>query len=409
MHRAFRSLLILSLVALPASAARRPAAKATAPVAITVDTHADTPSEYLEHPFDLGVVNNHGHFDYPRMKSGELDAEFFAAYVPKSYANKGAAAYCLRIMETIHEMVDRYPTWVRFASSTTEMRAAVKDGKRAILIGIEGGHAIEDSLDLLRAFYRFGARYMTLTHTNSNNWADSSGDEEKHHGLTPFGRDVVHEMNRLGMLVDVSHVSDKTFYDVIETSKAPIIASHSAARALADNPRNMTDEMLRAVAKNHGVVMVNFYPVFLSTAVSQAAAAREERLKPLIAELKAKDPAEGEVYKAEMKRLMDSNPLPKIDWTVIIEHIEHIAKVAGVDSVGIGSDFDGIGEVPRGMEDVSQMPRIREELKRRGYSEADVRKILGENFMRVFAEAERVAKEMQKAAPVSASPAGATE
>jgi membrane dipeptidase len=403
MHRTVRLALVLLLAALPVSAARRPAQKAATPPAITVDTHADTPSEYIDHPFDLGVVNSHGHFDYPRMKSGELDAEFFAAYVPKSYANKGAAAYCLRIMETIHEMVDRYPSWVRFASSTSEMRAAKKDGKRAILIGIEGGHAIEDSLDLLRAFYRFGARYMTLTHTNSNNWADSSGDEAKHNGLTPFGRAVVLEMNRLGMLVDVSHVSDKTFYDVIETSKAPIIASHSSARALADHKRNMTDDMLRAVAKNHGVVMVNFYPVFLATAVAQASVARDERLKPLIAELKAKDPSEGEVYKAEMKRLMDANPLPRIEWTVIVEHIDHIVQVAGVDSVGIGSDFDGIGEVPRGMEDVSQLPRIRDELKRRGYSETDVRKILGENFMRVFAEAERVAKELQK------QPAASTE
>ncbi|MEA2571114.1 MAG: rane dipeptidase [Acidobacteriota bacterium] len=403
MHRTIRLALVLLLAALPLSAARRPAQKPAAPPAITVDTHADTPSEYLDHPFDLGVVNSRGHFDYPRMKSGQLDAEFFAAYVPKSYANKGAAAYCLRIMETIHEMVDRYPAWVRFASSTTEMRAAVKDGKRAILIGIEGGHAIEDSLDLLRAFYRFGARYMTLTHTNSNNWADSSGDEAKHNGLTPFGRSVVREMNRLGMLVDISHVSDKTFYDVIETSKAPIIASHSSARALADHKRNMTDDMLRAVAKNHGVVMVNFYPVFLSTAVAQASVARDERLKPLIAELKAKDPSEGEVYKAEMKRLMDANPLPKIEWTVIVEHIDHIVQVAGIDSVGIGSDFDGIGEVPRGMEDVSQLPRIRDELKRRGYSETDIRKVLGENFMRVFAETERVAKELQK------QPAAATE
>jgi membrane dipeptidase len=397
MHRAIRLALVLLLTALPVAAARRPAQKpATTPPAITVDTHADTPSEYLAHSFDLGVISERGHFDYPRMRAGDLDAEFFAAYVPKSYANKGAAAYCLRIMETIHEMVDRYPTWVRFADSTTSMRAAVKDNKRAILIGIEGGHAIEDSLDLLRAFYRFGARYMTLTHTNSNNWADSSGDEAKHNGLTAFGRDVVREMNRLGMLVDVSHVSDKTFFDVLEVSKAPVIASHSSARAIADHKRNLTDDMLRAVAKNHGVVMVNFYPVFLSTAVAQAAAARDERLKSRIAELKAQDPSEGEVYRSEVKRLLDANPLPRIEWTVIVDHIDHIAKVAGVDSVGIGSDFDGIGDVPRGMEDVSQLTRIPEELKRRGYSDADVRKIMGENFMRVFAQAERVARELQK-------------
>src|SRR5438445_5340474 len=250
------------LVAFPLYAAKAATKKAAPAHAITVDTHADTPTEYMQHPYDLGAWNTRGHFDYPRMKAGALDAEFFAAYVPAKYANNGAAAYCMKIMETIHEMVDNYPQWVRYAKSTSDIRRIVAGGHRAILIGIEGGHAIEDSLDLLRAFYRFGARYMTLTHTNTNNWADSSGDEPKHNGLTPFGRQVVEEMNRLGMLVDVSHVSDKTFYDVIDTTKAPVIASHSSSRALADHKRNMTDDMLRALAKNHGVAMVNFYPVF---------------------------------------------------------------------------------------------------------------------------------------------------
>src|SRR3989442_10937845 len=260
--------------------------------AVTVDTHADTPTEYMEKPFDLGAWNKRGHFDYPRMKAGALDAEFFAAYVPAKYANKGAAAYCLKIMETIHEMVDNYPQWVRFAGSTSDIRKIVAGGHRAILIGIEGGHAIEDSLELLRAFHRFGARYMTLTHTNTNNWADSSTDEAKHNGLTPFGKQVVLEMNRLGMMVDISHVSDKTFYDAIETSKAPVIASHSSARVFSDHPRDMTDDMFRALAKNHGVVQVNFYPVFLSNDVLKASRERGERLKPAIADLKARDPAE---------------------------------------------------------------------------------------------------------------------
>src|SRR5436190_16322563 len=369
MHRNIGiALAIVFFAASPAFAAKKK--PAAAPPSITVDTHADTPTEWMEHPFDLGVVNTRGHFDYPRMKAGDLDAEFFAAYVPAKYANKGAAAFCMTIMETIHEMADRYPAWVRFATSTSEIRSAVKDGKRAILIGIEGGHAIEDSLELLRAFYRFGARYMTLTHTNSNNWADSSGDAAKHDGLTPFGRSVVLEMNRLGMLVDISHVSDKTFYDVIETSKAPVIASHSSARALADHKRNMTDDMLRAVAGNHGVVMVNFYPVFLSNDVIKAYREREERLKPAMAELKAKDPSsEGDVYQAGVKNLMEDNPLPKIPWTLIVDHIDHIVQVAGIDSVGLGSDFDGIGDTPRGMEDVSHLPAIRKELKERGYSD----------------------------------------
>jgi len=331
------------------------------------------------------------------MKAGGLDAEFFAAYVPAKYANRGAAAYCLRIMETIHEMVDRYPALARFATSAADIRAAHAAGKRAILIGIEGGHAIEDSIDLLRAFYRFGARYMTLTHTNSNNWADSSGDEEKHNGLTPFGKEVVLEMNRLGMLVDVSHVSDKTFYDAVTTSKAPVIASHSSARALANAKRNMTDDMLKAVAKNGGVVMVNFYTVFLDDQARLALAEREKKLAPQIADLKAKDPSEGEAYEQGLDELYKQNPLPAVPFTRIVDHIEHIAKVAGVDHVGIGSDFDGIeGNHPAGMEDVSKLPAIRTELKKRGFSEGDVRKIMGENFMRVFAEVERISREMSK-------------
>src|SRR5581483_2482927 len=392
MQRTVRIVLVFLLLAFPLAAAEKRA--------VTVDTHADTPTEYLDHPFDLGAWNKRGHFDYPRMKAGGLDAEFFAAYVPAKYAGNGAAAYCMKIMETIHEMADDYPQWVRFARSASDIRRIVAGGKRAILIGIEGGHAIEDSLDLLRGFYRFGARYMTLTHTNSNDWADSSGDQPKHNGLTPFGKQVVLEMNRLGMLVDVSHVSDKTFYDVIDTTKAPVIASHSSARALDDHPRNMTDDMLRAMAKNHGVVMVNFYPVFLSNQVREAYKEREERLKPAIAELRAKDPSEGPQFQEGMRKLMADNPLPKVPWTVIVDHIDHIVKVAGIDTVGIGSDFDGIGETPEGMEDVSHLPQIREELQRRGYSQADIRKIMGENFMRVFAEAERVARGLRKENPM---------
>lgn len=390
------ALILLLVVTLPATAARhRTKAAPPAPPAVTIDTHVDTPSEFLKEPFDLGVVNKKHSVDYARMKEGGLDAAFFAAYVPAKYANKGAAAYCMTIMETIHEMVDRYPNQARFAASTSEIRAAVKEGKRAILIGIEGGHAIEDSLELLRAFYRFGARYMTLTHFNTNNWADSSGDTAKHNGLTPFGKAVVLEMNRLGMLVDVSHVSDKTFWDTIETSKAPIIASHSSARALASHPRNMSDDMLKAMAKNGGVVMVNFYPVFLSDEVAAADKERDKKLGPEIAALKAKDPSEGAVFDEGVAKLYAENPLPPVSYTRIADHIDHIVKVAGIDHVGIGSDFDGITSTPVGMEDVSKFPTLRAELKKRGYSEADIRKIMGENFMRVFAEAERVAKTMQ--------------
>jgi len=390
------ALFLLLAITLPAAAARHKAKAAPpAPPAVSVDGHEDTPSEYLKSPFDLGVVNKRGAIDYPRMKEGGLDAAFFAAYVPAKYANKGAAAYCMTIMETIHEMVDRYPNWARFAGSTSDIRSAAKEGKRAILIGIEGGHAIEDSLDLLRAFYRFGARYMTLTHFNSNNWADSSGDAPKHNGLTPFGKEVVLEMNRLGMLVDISHVSDKTFWDTIETSKAPIIASHSSARALASHPRNMTDDMLKAMTKNGGVVMVNFYPVFLSDEVAAADKERDKKLAADIAALKVKDPAEGAEFDAGVAKLYAANPLPQVSYTRIVDHIDHIVKIAGIDHVGIGSDWDGITSTPAGMEDVSKLPAIRAELKKRGYSEGDIHKIMGENFMRVFAEVERVAKTMR--------------
>ena len=396
MQKRIAPILLAVALTLPAFAARHKAKAAPpAPPAVSVDGHEDTPSEFMKSPFDLGVVNKRGAIDYPRMKEGGLDAAFFAAYVPAKYANKGAAAYCMTIMETIHEMVDRYPAWARFAGSTSEIRSAAKEGKRAILIGIEGGHAIEDSLELLRAFYRFGARYMTLTHFNSNNWADSSGDSPKHDGLTPFGKAVVLEMNRLGMLVDISHVSDKTFWDTIETTKSPIIASHSSARALASHPRNMTDDMLRAMTKNGGVVMVNFYPVFLSDEAAAASKERDKKLAPDIAALKAKDPSEGAVFDAGVAKLYAENPIPPVPYTRIVDHIDHVVKVAGIDHVGIGSDFDGIPSAPAGMEDVSKLPAIRAELKRRGYSEADIRKIMGENFMRVFAEVEKVAKTMQ--------------
>ncbi len=388
-----RKLLCIALLLAPVFAF---AGDESAPLPVIVDTHADTPTEYMKHPFDLGVWNTFGMVDYPRMKSAGVDAEFFAAYVPAKYAGKGAAAYCMRIMETIHEMVDDYPKLAGFATSSAEIRSVTNNGKLAILIGIEGGHAIEDSLDLLRAFYRFGARYMTLTHTNSNDWADSSGDKAKHNGLTPFGKEVVLEMNRLGMLVDVSHVSDKTFWDVMETARAPVIASHSSARALCDHPRNMTDDMLRAVQKNHGVVMVNFYSVFLSQRVRDAAKKRDELLKAQLDALKKKDPSEGEIFEQGKNDLYKANPLPKIPFTVIVDHIDHIAKVAGVETVGIGSDFDGIDETPSGMEHIGKISSIRVELKRRGYSDADIRKIMGENFMRVFSEAERVATTLQK-------------
>jgi membrane dipeptidase len=319
--------------------------------AFVVDAHADTPMRFLEKAFDVGARNAEGQVDFPRLKEGGVDAEFFIAYVPAKYAERGAAAYAHRAIALIHRMIDEHPDLATLATSTAEMRSVEATGKRAILIGVEGGHAIEDSLDELRKLYAEGARYMTLTHTNTNHWADSSGDVAEHHGLTLFGEDVVREMNRLGMMVDVSHVSDETFYDVLRVTNAPIIASHSSARALCPNKRNLDDDMLRAVGKNHGVVMVNFLNVFLSTAKK-------------------------------------GQPVP---LSVLIDHLEHVAKVAGIDSVGLGSDFDNSSAYPTGMEDVSKIPAITEALRARGFSDADVRKVLGENLLRVFAAVEAAA------------------
>jgi membrane dipeptidase len=244
----------------------------------------------------------------------------------------------------------------------------------------------------LRDFYRLGIRYMTLTHNNTNDWADSARDEARHNGLTEFGREVVREMNRLGMLVDVSHVSDKTMSDVLDVSSAPIIASHSSARALNDHPRNISDELLRRIARNGGVVMVNFYPGFIDRKYAEADKARTARLKPQLDALNEQFKNDPTRLAEETKKLEDTEPLPPTPLSVLIDHIDHIARVAGRDHVGLGSDFDGVPALPEGMKDVSELPNITYELLKRGYSEDDIRKVLGENFLRVFAQAEKVAR-----------------
>ncbi|MCG3161549.1 MAG: hypothetical protein JMDDDDMK_02738 [Acidobacteria bacterium] len=275
------------------------------------------------------------------------------------------------MIDGVYEQARRHPESLEMAFTSNDIRRIHKSGRVAALMGIEGGHAIEDSLSALRQFYKLGVRYMTLTHTNTNNWADSAGGignpaEKWHGGLSDFGREVVREMNRMGMMVDISHVADETFQDVIETSQAPVIASHSSCRALTNVPRNMTDDMLRALAKNRGVVMINFYNGFINT----------EYAKPGM-------PA-------------PAKPADKATMEMLMQHFEHAIKVAGIDHVGIGSDFDGIdGLSPAGMEDVSKLPTITYELLKRGYSDADVKKVLGENLLRVMAEVEGVARKMQ--------------
>lgn len=385
---------------------------------IVVDTHNDITSPMVDDGFDLAMRGDDAnaklktHTDLRRMKAGGLGAEFFAVYVGKEFVNKspaeggGAARRALDVIDSVKEQIRRHPESLEAASTAGDIRRIVRSGKIAALMGIEGGHAIEDSLGALRMFYKLGVRYMTLTHTNTNDWADSEGDLNNpnvahHNGLTDFGREVVREMNRIGMMVDISHVADKTFFDVIAATRAPVIASHSSARAIANHPRNMSDEMLRAVAKNGGVVMVNFYDGFLDPRKAELAL----RSRAMEDELKEKYPGDGKRVQEEIDAWRKANDPGKTPLSVLIDHIDHIAKVAGVDHVGIGSDFDGVPftGLPEGMEDISKLPNLTYELMKRGYSDADIKKVLGENLLRVMAQVERVASRMQAHRAAAAS------
>ena len=361
---------------------------------VVVDTHNDILSIMLDEDYDLGTPSvGKYHTDIARMKEGGVTAEFLSVYVDRTYAEKGGAARrALDLIDVAYRAVERHPNDLVMAYNSEDIRRAEKQNKIAILMGIEGGHAIEDSLFALRNFYRLGVRYMTLTHNNTNNWADACCDAAKHNGLSEFGKEVVREMNRIGMLVDVSHVSDKTMADVFDTTTAPVIASHSSARALADRPRNIPDDLLRRFKQNGGVVMINFYPVFLDQKAIEASAAREARLRPERERLREQFKDDPKRLEEELNKLTAANPLPPTPLSVLIDHFDHVAKVAGIDHVGIGSDFDGVPYLPVGMEDISKLPAVTYELLRRGYSEGDVRKVLGENFMRAFAQAERVAR-----------------
>lgn len=368
--------------------------------AIVIDTHNDVTSPMYDEDFDLGtssvgkfhVDGDPFHTDIARMKAGGLTAEFFSIYVSGNYAKTGgSASRALNLIDATYRAAEKYPDTFALASSSEDIRRAKKQKKIAALMGIEGGHAIEDSLSTLRQFYRLGVRYMTLTHNNTNNWADAARGEAKHNGLTDFGREVVKEMNRLGMLVDVSHVSDKTMSDVLDASSAPIIASHSSAFALANHPRNINDELLRKIARNGGVVMINFYPAFLDARHWEEDKARDVRLKSELDAL-------GEQFKndprglSEAKRkLYAANPIYTPTFTKIVDHIDHIKNLVGIDYAGIGSDFDGVPSLPEGISGAEDLPVVTYEMLRRGYSETDIRKVLGENFLRVFAGAEKIA------------------
>src|SRR5215813_10553145 len=361
---------------------------------IVIDTHNDVTTPMTNDDFDLGGAPPAPYrTSIERMKQGGMTAEFFSLYVKPWYVEHGGAARrTLDMIDSVYRAVARHPNDLMLATSAADIRRAKKEGKIAALMGIEGGHAIEDSLATLREFYRLGVRYMTLTWNNTNDWADAGRGEKKHNGLSDFGKEVVREMNRLGMLVDVSHVADKTMSDALDVSQAPIIASHSSARALSNVPRNIPDDLLKRIGEKGGVVQVNFYSGFVdTTTVTPQSDERDARLKAQAAALAEKYKDDPERLGEENDKLEAANPLPPLPIGKLIDHIDHIVKVAGIDHVGIGADFDGANDMPEGAKDVSMLPNITYELLKRGYSEQDIRKILGENFLRVFAAAERVA------------------
>jgi membrane dipeptidase len=374
--------------------------------ALVIDTHADTPQRFLDENYDIGSTDpkDPGHISLDKARAGNLGAEFFSLWVEPESNQGHFARHTLDLIDCVYEQAARHPDRMVMAFSVAEIERAHREHKLAALLGIEGGHSIENDVHLLRDFYRLGVRYMTLSWSNTNEWADSSGDInnpkiEHHNGLTEGGKQIVLEMNRLGMLVDISHVADKTFYDTIAVTKAPIIASHSSARALTNHPRNMTDDMLRAIAKNGGVVQVNFYSGFIDETYRKADQAqtkdRDAAIKAYNDQLKAAGKTVTYLDKDRVEREWAAK-ITRPPLSSLIDHIDHIAKVAGIDHVGIGSDFDGVsGATPQGIDSAADLPKITQALLDRGYSADDIRKVLGENLLRVFREAERVSHELQ--------------
>ncbi|MGI8496115.1 MAG: dipeptidase [Gemmatimonadaceae bacterium] len=365
--------------------------------AYVIDMHNDLPSRILDDRYDpdvrhgAGFGGQLGSTDLPRLIESGITALFLSDFVDARYARvrpDGSYRRAVEVADTIHAFVARHPERLLFATTAADVRRARAEGKIAVLVGVEGGHAIENSIEKLRDLHRRGARYLTLTWNNGNDWAGSSvgSGGTRTAGLTDFGRQIVREMNRLGMLVDLSHVSDETFFDALSVSTAPVIASHSSARAIADHPRNLTDEQIRALARNGGVVNINFFSRFIDPAQIVAGAAMKRRLDAARDSLRALPPSDPQAALRTLRALRATlqASLPRTPLSILIDHFDHVARVAGVDHVGIGSDFDGVSDLPEGMEDVTRLPRIAQGLLDRGYSEDDVRKMLGGNMMRVM-------------------------
>ena len=369
--------------------------------AIVIDTHADTPQRFVDENWNFTDPLNGGMLNYDSAKKGNLAAQFFSIWVdPGQYAGNASARRTLELIDGTLEQVRKAPDKLQLCTTADQIIEAHSRGKFAVLMGIEGGHSIEDSVALLRDYYRLGVRYMTLTWSNTNNWADSSGDIEdpaiKHHdGLTPFGKQVVQEMNRLGMMVDISHVSDKTFWDVIAITRTPVIASHSSARALTQAGRNMTDEMLLAMKKNNGVVMVNFFPAFIDEQWRQAWNAQKPERQKAQNALEAEYKSKGLPVPYTASDKIDREFAAKIGrapFNSLIDHFDHVIKVAGIDHVGIGTDFDGIPVPPEGIDSAADLPKVTAALMARGYTAEDMKKLLGGNLLRVFRDVQAAAQ-----------------
>ena len=366
---------------------------------IVVDTHDDTTQLMLDPKFDLGARQAKGSIDIPRMREGGLGAIFFSIWIPSKVTGPTAVQKALQQIDAVREQVRKHPKDLVLATSAEQIRQAHQNGKIAALMGVEGGHMINSDLGVLRKYAALGVRYMTLTHSGNDEWADSSTDKAVHGGLTDFGKKVVREMNRLGVMVDISHVSDKTFYDALEVSRAPLLASHSSCRAICDAPRNMSDQMMKDLAAKGGVIQINYHVGFLSQEFRNAEKA-DPKINEAIAEEVAKrcgsDANEGCML-IEGDRItreyVAKGVLPRVEYTKIIEHIDHAVSVAGIDHVGLGSDFDG-ANMPYGMEDASMLAKITEALLKKGYSASDVKKILGENTLRLMTDVERVSREL---------------
>ena len=359
---------------------------------LVLDTHIDVTPNLQREGWNFAEEHTAGAVDLPRMKKGGLSGLFFSIFMPGTVTGPTAVNNALERIAAVHKLAADMPDKVMLCTTAEDVRRAHKEGKIVALMGMEGGHMINNTLPILRMYAALGVRYLTLTHSVNTDWADSSGDKPAHNGLTPFGKDVVRELNKLGVMVDISHVADKTFWDALEVSQAPMIASHSSCRAISGHPRNMTDEMIKALAAKGGVIQINYLDSFIDETLYQYSLKTREAQRAMMQQLGEFSPENRAKVREELAKQF--GPAPKVSWEKIVEHIDHAVKLVGADHVGLGSDFDG-GSMPEGMKDCTALPQITEALLRKGYSERDIRKILGENTVRLLGEVEKVAARLR--------------